>query len=140
MKTFMALPRPVQIDHVVVIGAAAAVLAKVSTAGQTIAADPGAFGFWMALTLVASFVNVRLPNDVRVSVNTAPLIAAVFDPNLSNPLAVCWIAFLGTFTLRDFRRELPWFGTLHNRANFVLSAFVAWTAFSLNCSALTPAE
>jgi len=94
--------------------------------------DPAPIVFWTGLTLVASFVQVRLPSDVRVSVNTAPLIAAVFDSSLVNhPFSICWIALIGTFELRDFKRQLPWYGTLYNRADFVLSAFAAWVALTL---------
>src|SRR6266542_5525849 len=99
-----------------VIGAAALVLIRLSTPLPT-DFDLGALAFWVALTLVASFVPVKLPGGVVVYMNTAPLIAAVFDPSLLKPFAICWIAFLGTFELRDFRRQVPWYGTLHNRSN-----------------------
>ena len=130
MRSFARLPRAEKINLVLVIGGAAIVLVKVSTAGSPVG-DPVPFGFWIALTLVASFVQVRLPSDVRVSVNTAPLIAAVFDPSLNNPFAICWIALLGTFELRDFKRQIPWFGTLYNRADFVLAAFAARVALTV---------
>src|SRR5438105_6922657 len=78
VKSFAHLPRAEKLNLVVVIGAATAVLIKVSTSGPVVG-DSFPFVFWVALTLVASFVQVRLPSDVRVSVNTAPLIAAVFD-------------------------------------------------------------
>jgi len=130
VRSFARLPRAEKINLVLVIGGAAIVLVTVSTAGSPVGA-PVPFGFWIALTLVASFVQVRLPSDVRVSVNTAPLIAAVFDPSLNNPFAICWIALLGTFELRDFKRQIPWFGTLYNRADFVLAAFAAWVALTV---------
>lgn len=69
---------------------------------------------------------------------TAPLIAAVFDFTLPNPFAVCWIALLGTFELRDVRRELPFWGTLYNRFDYVLSAFAAWSAVKLTDQFVRP--
>jgi HD-GYP domain-containing protein (c-di-GMP phosphodiesterase class II) len=113
-----------------VVGAAAAVLVRLSyPPPETF--DLGRVAFWVALTLVSSFVPVKLPGGVVVYMNTAPLIAAVFDPTLPNPFAICWIAFLGTFELRDFRRRIPWYGTLHNRSNLLLSSFAAWVALTI---------
>jgi len=114
----------------VVISAAGLLLAKLSAPPPT-NFDLGPFAFWVALTLISSFVPVRLPGGVLAYLNTAPLLAALFDPSLANPFAVCWIAFLGTFELRDFKRQLPWFGTLYNRSNWVLSAFAAWVALAV---------
>jgi HD-GYP domain-containing protein (c-di-GMP phosphodiesterase class II) len=115
---------------IAVIGGAALLLARFSVPAPS-NFDLGRLAFWTALTLVASFVPVKLPGGVVVYMNTAPLIAAIFDPTLPNPFAVCWIALLGTFELRDFRRQLAWYGTLHNRANLVLSSFAGWSALNL---------
>src|SRR5436190_22328112 len=114
----------------VVIACAAFLLAKLSAPPPS-DFDLGPFAFWVAVTLISSFVPVRLPGDVLAYLNTAPLLAALFDSSLGNPFAVCWIAFLGTFELRDFKRQLPWFGTLYNRSNWVLSTFVAWIALTV---------
>jgi HD-GYP domain-containing protein (c-di-GMP phosphodiesterase class II) len=114
---------------VAVVGGAAALLIRLSISPPA-ELDLGRLAFWTTLTLVASFVPVKLPGGVGVFMNTAPLIAAVFDPMLPNPFALCWIAFLGTFELRDFRRQIPWYGTLFNRATFVLSNLAAWTALT----------
>lgn len=114
----------------VIISSAALLLAKLSAPPPS-GFDLGSFGFWVALTLVASFVPVRLPGDVLAYLNTAPLLAALFYPQLANPFAVCWIAAIGTFELRDFKRQLPWFGTLYNRSNWVLSTFAAWVALTV---------
>ena len=113
-----------------VIAAAVVVLARLSLPPPP-NFDLGPFAFWVGLTLVSSFVQVRLPGGVLASLNTAPLIAALFDVSLANPFTVCWVAFLGTFELRDFTRQLAWYGTLYNRANFVLSVVAAWIAFSV---------
>jgi len=122
-----------------VIGAAAIVLGKLS-APPPANFDLGRFFFWVGLALVASFVPVHLPGGVVAYLNTAPLLAALFDSSLANPFAACWVAFLGTFELRDFRRQLPWFGTLHNRSNLVLSTFAAWLALSVTSPWVTPGD
>ena len=122
-----------------VIGAAAIVLGKLSAPPPS-NFDLGRFFFWVGLALVASFVPVHLPGGVVAYLNTAPLLAALFDSSLANPFAACWVAFLGTFELRDFRRQLPWFGTLHNRSNLVLSTFAAWLALSVTSPWVTPGD
>jgi HD-GYP domain-containing protein (c-di-GMP phosphodiesterase class II) len=122
-----------------VLGAAGLVLVKLSTP-PPINFDLGRFFFWVGLALVASFVPVRLPGGVVAYLNTAPLLAALFDTGLANPFAACWVAFLGTFELRDFRRQLPWFGTLHNRSNLVLSSFGAWIAYEVTSPWVKPAD
>ncbi len=123
----------------VVIGAATAVLIAVSSMGPTGFAL-GPFAFWVALTLISSFVPVNLPGGVLAYLNTAPLIAVLFDSSLPHPFAACWIAFLGTFSLRDFKRQLPWYGTLYNRANWVISIFVGWLALSVTAPWVDPGD
>ena len=49
--------------------------------------DPGRLLFWILVTLVASSVPVYLPRGINASVNSAPLIAAIFDTQLVNPFA-----------------------------------------------------
>lgn len=123
----------------IVISAAALLLAKLS-APPPASFDLGPFAFWVALTLISSFVPVRLPGGVLAYLNTAPLLAAIFDSSLANPFAVCWVAFLGTFELRDFKRQLPWFGTLYNRSNWVLSTFAAWVALNVTNPWVKPGD
>jgi len=112
---------------VAVIATAACLLAKLSYPLPT-EFDLGPFAFWVGVTLISSFAPVNLPGGVLAYLNTAPLLAALFDSSLVNPFAVCWVAFFGTFGLRDFRREVPWYGTLYNRANWVLATYVGWVA------------
>ena len=69
---------------------------------------------------------------------TAPLIAAVFDAGLPNPFAIVWIALIGTIEIRDLRRQIPLWGTLYNRANYVLATFAAWVAVRLTQDAVRP--
>ncbi|MDP9320456.1 MAG: HD-GYP domain-containing protein [Chloroflexota bacterium] len=122
-----------------VIGLAACLLAKLSYPPPS-DFDLGPFAFWIAVTLISSFAPVNLPGGVLAYLNTAPLLAALFDTSLGHPFAVCWIAFLGTFGLRDFRRELAWYGTLYNRANWVLSAFVGWVALVVTSPWVKPGD
>jgi HD-GYP domain-containing protein (c-di-GMP phosphodiesterase class II) len=67
---------------------------------------------------------------VVAHITTAPIIAAVFDTQLMNPFAVCWIALIGTTEVRDIRRQVAWYGTLYNRFAYVLAAFAGWLVFS----------
>lgn len=92
--------------------------------------------FWIVVTLIASAQPVYLPRGVNVSVNSAPLIAAIFDEALPRPFAPLWIALLGTLQLRDIRREIPFYGTLYNRATFVLAVFGAWIAIQATGGAI----
>jgi HD-GYP domain-containing protein (c-di-GMP phosphodiesterase class II) len=87
--------------------------------------------FWIGVTLVAASLSVRLPGGVVAHITTAPILAAVFDPQMANPFAVCWVALLGTIEIRDVRREIPWYGTLYNKSSYVLAAFSSWIATSL---------
>jgi HD-GYP domain-containing protein (c-di-GMP phosphodiesterase class II) len=98
--------------------------------------DLGRIFFWTVITVALAAMPVRLPGGVVAHVTTAPIIAAVFDPGLANPFAVCWIAFLGTVELRDLRRELPIHATLYNRFDYLLSAFAAYLAVDLTRGAV----
>lgn len=100
--------------------------------------DLGRIFFWTAITLGLGALPVRLPGGMVAFTTTAPVIAAVFDTLLPNPFAAVWIAFLGTIEIRDVRRQIPFWGTLFNRFDFVLSAFAAYLALSLSSRAVTP--
>jgi len=122
-----------------VLGAGSCVLFAVSVpAPQGI--DLGRIFFWTAITLALAALPVRLPGGVVAHTTTAPLIAAVFDSGLANPFAVCWIAFVATLELRDLRRELPLWGTLYNRFDYVLSAFAAYVALQLTQTSVRPGD
>jgi len=123
----------------VVSGVAALVLAAYSAPlPQSI--DLAHVLFWVVVTLIASAQPVYLPRGVNVSVNSAPLIAALFDAAIPRPFAPLWIAAIGTLQLRDIRRELPFYGTLYNRATFVLAVFAGWLAIELTGGALPNAD
>lgn len=130
------MPRPAAIpDHVripvllvVVSGTAVLAVVALQVPGEV---DWAHFLLWVAMTLIAASAPVRLEAGVVIHTTTASLIAAIFDNALPQPFAACWVAFLGTIELRDVRREIPWYGTLYNRFNYVLSAFAAWVALYL---------
>ncbi|MEX2047389.1 MAG: HD-GYP domain-containing protein [Chloroflexota bacterium] len=92
------------------------------------------------MTLVAAALPVRLPGGVHATITTAPLLAAMFDPGMSNPFGVCWVAFIGTFEPRDLRGEPKWYGTLFNKADFVVSAFAGWTVLTLMAPLVRPSD
>jgi len=70
-------------------------------------------------------MHIVLPGGVGVSPNTAPLVASLFDTALPNPFGVSWVAFLGTFSPRELRGHVPWYGILYNHMNVVLSSLCA---------------
>ena len=96
--------------------------------------------FWTGITLIAAALPVRLPGGIHATITTAPVLAALFDMDLVNPFAVCWVAFIGTFELRDLRGEPKWYGTLFNRADWVISAYAAWVVLVLTRSAVVGRE
>jgi len=98
--------------------------------------DLGRIFFWTLVTLVASAMPVYLPRGINASVNSAPLVAAIFDIHLANPFAALWIALIGTIQLRDIRRELKWYGTLYNRASSVLAVLGAWLVYTVTRGAI----
>jgi putative nucleotidyltransferase with HDIG domain len=102
--------------------------------------DLGRVFFWIVVTLVAAALPVRLPGGVHATITTAPVLAAVFDPGLANPFGVCLVALIGTFEPRDLRGEPKWYGTVFNRADWVLSAFAAWLVLSMTQSAVRPGD
>jgi len=116
-----------------VVALAGIILVRVSLPPPT-EIDYGRVLFWIIVTLVAAALPVRLPGGVHATLTTAPLLAALFDQGLANPFGVCWVAFIGTFEPRDLRGEPKWYGTLFNKADFVLSAFAAWTLMTLTDS------
>ena len=100
--------------------------------------DLGRIFFWVLITFALAALPVRLPGGIVAHTTTAPLIAAVFDAGLPNPFAIVWIALIGTIEIRDLRRQIPLWGTLYNRANYVLATFAAWVAVRLTQDAVRP--
>ncbi len=82
-------------------------------------------GFWLALTLAASAIPVRMPRGTLVAVSIAPILAAV---DLGGPTVGVWLAAIGTTELRELRGKIPWYGTLSNHAGTVIPAALAGIA------------
>jgi HD-GYP domain-containing protein (c-di-GMP phosphodiesterase class II) len=123
-------PNQLRLLIVAVVGSAGFILISVSVPAPS-GIDIGRIFFWTAITLALGAIPVRLPGGIVAFTTTAPLIAAVFDKALPNPFALCWIAILGTIELRDVRHQLPFWGTLYNRSDFLLSTFAAYVAVRL---------
>jgi putative nucleotidyltransferase with HDIG domain len=83
--------------------------------------------FWVAVSLFASALPVRMPGGMLVTVSIAPVMAAAV---LGGPAAASWVALMGTTELREIRGRIPWYGTLANHAGIVLpvalGATVLW--------------
>jgi putative nucleotidyltransferase with HDIG domain len=84
--------------------------------------------FWIAVTLFASALPVRMPRGTVVGVSIGPLVAAMA---LGGPTAAGWIAAIGTTEVRELRGRIPWYGTLANHAVLVLPAIVGGVAADL---------
>jgi len=75
--------------------------------------------FWLALTLAASALPVRMPRGTLVTVSVAPILAGM---DLGGPAVGVWLAAIGTTEIRELRGGVPWYGTLSNHAGIVLPA------------------
>lgn len=78
--------------------------------------------FWIALTLLATAAPVHVPRGPFVSLSLAPILAVAV---LGGPSAAAVVAVLGTFELRELRREVPWEGVLFNHTFVVFPALLA---------------
>jgi HD-GYP domain-containing protein (c-di-GMP phosphodiesterase class II) len=133
----LGVPRRVRLLVYVVLALGTAVLILVSAPPPPVV-DWGRIFFWTVITFLLAALPVRLPGGIVAHTTTAPLIAAVFDIGLTNPFAIAWIAFLGTVEVRDLRRQIPIWGTLYNRFDYVLSTYAAWLAVRLTEGAVKP--
>src|SRR5438094_677827 len=75
--------------------------------------------FWTFVTFFAGALPVRMPRGTMVSVALAPILAAM---TLGGPVAVGWVALIGTTEVRELRGRIPWYGTAANHAGVVLPA------------------
>ena len=88
----------------------------------------GAYGvllglaFWIAITLLASAAPVHVPRGAYVSVSVAPVLAAAL---LGGPSAGAVVAVVGTLEVREFRRQVPWWGVVYNHTFVVFPAVAA---------------
>ena len=78
--------------------------------------------FWVAITLLASAAPVHVPRGAYVSVSVAPILAVAL---LGGPSAAALVAVVGTFEVREFRRQVPWWGVVYNHAFVVFPAVAA---------------
>jgi putative nucleotidyltransferase with HDIG domain len=111
--------------------AAATVLFAAATLLSPVRAEiGGVIGilFWIALTLMASALPVKLPHGVVANVSVAPVIAAIA---LGGPVAAGIVAFVGTTDMREVRREIPWYGTLFNHTAIVVAAVVGGLVYEI---------
>src|SRR5437764_9625312 len=139
--TRWVIPIPSPLRYLVVPATAAAILILIRLSVPPPATlDLGRVFFWTVVTLVAAALPVRLPGGVHATITTAPVLAALFDTGLGNPFGVCWVASVGTFEPRDFRGEPKWYGTLFNRADWVISSYAAWLVLLGTRSVLTTGE
>ena len=136
---FAKVPTPLRPLIYPVIAAAGVILVRVSVPFPN-EIDFVRLGFWTAITLVAAALPVRLPGGVHATITTAPVLAALFDSSLANPFGVCWVAFVGTFEPRDLRGDPKWYGTLFNRADWIISSYAAWLVLSVTRSAVTTTD
>jgi len=112
---------------VVAVAAAATLLASLSLWPLDEGIEGPIFGvpdlaFWIALTLVTTAAPVHVPRGPYVSLYLAPILAVAV---LGGPSAAAIVAVLGTFELREFRREVPWWGVLYNHTFVVIPAVLA---------------
>jgi putative nucleotidyltransferase with HDIG domain len=82
--------------------------------------------FWLAATLIASALPVRLPAGTVVSVAAAPMLATMV---LGGPFAAGIVAVMGTTESRELRGQVPWYGTLYNHASALLSVTIGGVAY-----------
>ena len=93
---------------VVAIAASATLLASLYLwpIDQAIEGPIGGFpglAFWIALTLLATAAPVHVPRGPFVSVYMAPIVAVAV---LGGPAAAAIVAVLGTFEVRELRRQV----------------------------------
>ena len=93
--------------------------------------------FWVALTLFAGALPVRMPRGTMVSVAMAPIVAAMA---LGGPVAAGWVALIGTTEIREIRGRIPWYGTAANHAGVVLPAVAGGLLADLVFGARSPKE
>jgi putative nucleotidyltransferase with HDIG domain len=122
------LPKRLVIAIVAVVTTAILLFAgSVATWPIHSAIDDAALGrsglvFWTLLTLIASSFPVQSSRGPVLSVSVAPILAAAL---LGGPTAAAIVAVLGTFDLRELRRQVPWYGTLYNHASSLIPAVIA---------------
>ena len=78
--------------------------------------------FWIAVTLLASALPVRMPRGAMFAVSVSTIMATDI---LGGPTAGAWVGLIGTTEMRELRGQIPWYGTLANHAGIMLPAVAA---------------
>jgi len=78
--------------------------------------------FWIVVALFAGSLPIKMPRGAMFAVSVAAVMAATI---LGGPTAGAWVSLIGTTELRELRFEVPWYGTLTNRAGVVLPVVLA---------------
>src|SRR5688572_32461496 len=135
------MPKPLKLylTGVVALGAVALVAATLSSAPlnsiaiRWVTQPPqspndlellAGIAFWTGAVLLTSALPVQMPRGTKLSVSTAPILAAII---LGGPAVGGWVAAIGTTELRELRGRIPWYGSLANHAGLVIPAVLAGT-------------
>ncbi len=86
----------------------------------------GGVAFWIAMTLLASALPVRMPRGATWTVSMATIMAAAI---LGGPTAGAWVGVFGPTEIRELRGRIPWYGSLVNHAGIVIPAILAGGVF-----------
>jgi HD-GYP domain-containing protein (c-di-GMP phosphodiesterase class II) len=89
---------------------------------------PAGLAFWVAVTLFASAMPVRMPRGAVWAVSTSTIVAATM---LGGPAAGAWVGLLGSTEVRELRGRIPWYGTLSNHAGIIIPATAAGFAMAV---------
>ena len=91
-------------------------------------APQAGLAFWIAVTLFASAMPIRMPRGTMFAVSVSTIMAATL---LGGPAAGAWVGLLGTTEVREVRGRIPWYGTLSNHAGIIIPATAAGLVMSL---------
>jgi diguanylate cyclase (GGDEF)-like protein len=88
--------------------------------------DPILIGLaiWIGVALATSSRSVTDEGRVTIIYGVGPIVGAWA---LGGPAAGVWVALLGTFELREFRGQIPWYGVVANHAMQVVPAAIGGT-------------
>lgn len=105
-----------------VVAATAAIMAALLVNPDFGEEDAAAVAFWILLLVAVDLLPVSLGYDSEVMMGIPILLAVAL---IFPPVTAMTIAGVGAVDLREFKRELPLFRALFNRAQLMLSVGVA---------------
>jgi signal transduction histidine kinase len=111
-----------------VVAATAAIMAALLVDSDFGEEPFAAVAFWIVLLVAVDLLPVSLGYDSEVMMGIPILLAVAL---LFPPLSAMIIAGVGAADLREFRREIPLFRALFNRAQLMLSVGAASTLLTL---------